>query len=242
MRNIRRGPNTDGLDIDCCSDVWITNCDLCTGDDAIAVKSDIALLGYDKACERIHISGNTLSSTCCAIRFGFEGDGAIRDIIMTDNIIIDSNIGIDILSMLHWKVFQPHLQIYKGTPVENIIIRQIVMRNVRQAFKLWNYTSDPKDIDELQGYIKNITLADMYIEAVDSSFIGGKNVSGIRLENIRMNVVRFPDACKKKAVEIQDVWGQGYLPKPLTLFNDPGVEMKNVDITESFCCRTNPAE
>ena len=44
IENHRRGPNTDGLDIDCCSDVWITNCHIYAGDDCIALKSDAALL------------------------------------------------------------------------------------------------------------------------------------------------------------------------------------------------------
>ena len=73
--NIRRGPNTDALDIDCSSDVWITNCHLSAGDDCIALKSDIALLGRNQPCERIHIANNTMTSQCCGVRIGYEGDG-----------------------------------------------------------------------------------------------------------------------------------------------------------------------
>ena len=39
------GPNTDGLDIDCCSDVTVTGCDIRTGDDAVALKSSRHHLG-----------------------------------------------------------------------------------------------------------------------------------------------------------------------------------------------------
>ena len=235
IRNIRRGPNTDGLDIDCCSDVRISGCNLITGDDSIALKSDISILGYDKPCERIHISDNTLSSYCCAVRLGFEGDGAIRDVIFTNNIINSANIGFDVLSCLPG-VFD----IRKGSKIENIIVRGMIMRDVRQAFKLWNLPCGEEKMENLTGFIHNVTLADMQIEAVDSSFIGGKDISGILLENIRMHVKRFENAYKGETpVPFPTVWGRGYMPEALTLYMDPEIITKNVKITESIVKSSN---
>lgn len=233
--NIRRGPNSDGLDIDCCSDVWITNCRLNAGDDSIALKSDIDALGEDMPCERIHISGNSLSSHCCAIRLGYEGDGFIRDVIMTNNIIHDANIGLDMLANLPEVERMETFGIRKGAKIENIIVRGMVMRNVRQAIKLWNWVNVPDTLPQLEGYIRNVLLADMQIEAVDASFIGGKSVNGIRLENIRMHVARFKNAYKDaEPVVLPTVWGRGYLQEPLTVYNIPDLEMVNVVITEEY--------
>ena len=235
LENIRRGPNSDGLDIDCCSDVWITNCRLNAGDDSIALKSDIAALGTDMPCERIHISGNTLSSHCCAIRLGYEGDGFIRDVIMTDNIICDANIGLDMLANLPELERIETFAIRRGAKIENIIVRGMTMRNVRQAIKLWNWVDSPDTLDQLEGYIRNVFLADMFIEAVDASFIGGKSVSGVRLENIRMNVRRFKNAYKDAApVELPTVWGRGYMKEPLTVYNVPDLELVNVVVAEEY--------
>ncbi|MFA6290121.1 MAG: glycosyl hydrolase family 28 protein [Opitutaceae bacterium] len=39
MRNPLHGPNTDGIDLDACSDFLVENCDILTGDDAIALKN-----------------------------------------------------------------------------------------------------------------------------------------------------------------------------------------------------------
>ena len=234
LENIRRGPNTDGLDVDCCQDVWITRCRLAAGDDAIALKSDTDLLKEDLACERIHITGNTLSSHCCAVRLGYEGDGFIRDVIMTDNIIHDANIGLDMLAVLPEKERRKTFGIRKGSRIENILIRGVTMRNVRQAVKLWNWVTEKEDLPRLEGFIRNVTLADMQIEAVDASFIGGKNVSAIHLENIRMDVKRFPEACRgAEAVQLPTVWGRGYMKEPLTLYQVRDLTMKNVHITES---------
>ena len=234
IRNIRRGPNTDGLDIDCCSDVWVAGCNLITGDDSIALKSDISILGYDKPCERIHISNNTLSSYCCAVRLGFEGDGAIRDVIFTDNIINSANIGFDILSCLP-DVFD----IKSGSKIENILVRGMIMRDVRQAFKLWNLPCGEEKMEHLTGYIRNVTFADMQIEAVDSSFIGGKDISGIQLENISMHIQRFENAYRNDTpVAYPTVWGRGYMPDALTLYMDPEITTRNVKITESILKNT----
>ena len=235
IKNIRRGPNTDGLDISSCSDVWITNCLLETGDDSIALKSDNAAIGMDKPCERIHISGNTLSSLCCGIRLGYEGDGAIRDVIIRDNIIRDTNVGVDMLAILPTRPRQAYTGIYKGAKIENILIRGMIMRNVRLAFKLWNWTEDETMLPELEGFIRNVTLADMQIEAVDASFIGGKSISGIRLENIRMDVKRFKDVYKDAVpLAMPNIWGRGYMKEPLTIFNTEDIQMENVIVTEGI--------
>jgi hypothetical protein len=75
----------------------------------------------------------------------------------------------------------------------------------------------------------------MFIEAVDASFIGGKSVSGIRLENIRMNVCRFKDVYKdSEPVSIPTIWGRGFIKEPLTLYNVPDIELENVKITEEY--------
>ena len=226
LDNIRRGPNTDGLDIDCCRDVWITDCLLECGDDCIALKSDIALLGRDQACERIHISGNTLCTQCCGIRIGYEGDGAIRDVVMDNTVIHHSNIGIDMLSLIPagYRAGLRH-----GAKIENIVIRGVVMRDVRQAIKLWSNVEEPEKRGEYSGYIRNVLLADMTIDAVDASFIGGIAVSRVHLSHIEMDVRRFPEAYKGAVpVAITDVWGYGYLPEPLTIYQAPDTVLEHV--------------
>ena len=229
LRNHRRGPNTDGLDIDCCKDVWISGCHINAGDDCIALKSDIAILGQDQACERIHISHCTLSSPCCAVRLGYEGDGAIRDVLITDNLIHDSNKGFDLISVLPAKT---RFDIKKGTKIENIIFKGAVMRNVRQALAAWSGAEMPEDADKYQGYIKNLLFSDMHIEAFDASFIGGSQVSEVALSNIRMHVERDLSRYDGATpVAMPNVWGGGFLPQALTFYRVDNPQLRDLRVS-----------
>jgi hypothetical protein len=83
IRNNLFGPNTDGLDINGCRDVRISDCDLTCGDDAIILKS----MSDARACERVAISNCILASNCAAIGLGAETSHAIRDVSVTGCVV-----------------------------------------------------------------------------------------------------------------------------------------------------------
>ena len=240
IENHRRGPNTDGLDIDCCSDVWITDCHIYAGDDCIALKSDAALLKRPACCERIHLHGNTLTSTCCAVRIGYEGDSTIRDVTISGTLIYESNIGYDLLSVIPWRRGK-RPDIHRGAVIENVIFSDTVMRDVRQPIKVWSGTDEPETVADYAGYIRGIRFSDMEIDATDSSFIGGLNVSDISLDNINFRIVHDPAVYRDaKPVAMTDVWGRGYLPDPLTVYRVRNLRSSNVHISERFTTGQQP--
>ena len=228
--NHRLSPNTDGLDIDCCSDVWIHGCNLQCGDDCIAVKSDISLLDEEKPCERIVVSDCIMTCPCCGIRVGYEGDGIIRDMTASNLVIHHCNKGLDFISLIP----DNNLPIKRGARIENLLFANIAMRGVRQGISIWSYTDNPKDQPDYKGWIRNIKFSDMTIDATDASFIGGLNVSQITLDNINMVITRDMARYKgEQPVEITNVWGVGYLPKPLTLYHADDTRLTNVSIKET---------
>lgn len=83
IRNNLFGPNTDGLDINGCRDVRISDCDLTCGDDAIILKS----MSDARTCERIAVSNCILSSNCAALGIGAEIVHAIRDVTFTGCVV-----------------------------------------------------------------------------------------------------------------------------------------------------------
>jgi len=71
--------NTDGIDIDCCSDVLIERADIRTGDDSIAIRASQKHLGVEKPCENIRIRDCDLTAYAMGIRIGV-GNGLIRKV------------------------------------------------------------------------------------------------------------------------------------------------------------------
>lgn len=79
VRNKSTDLNTDGIDIDCCSNVLLERADIDTGDDAIAIRASQKRLGTEKPCECIRVKDCVLSAYAMGIRIGV-GNGLVRDI------------------------------------------------------------------------------------------------------------------------------------------------------------------
>ena len=86
VRTIRRPFHThngDGIDIDCCEDVEVADCDIDTADDSITLRADVARLRTPRPCANVRVRNCSLSSGCNAIRLGV-GDGEVRDASFRD--------------------------------------------------------------------------------------------------------------------------------------------------------------
>lgn len=224
IRNPHDGPNTDGIDIDCCSNVRISNCSIDGGDDAIAIKSDAGLLGEDKPCENITVTNCVLCSVpACGVRIGYEGDAIIRNCAFSNLTIFDTDIGLDIISILPGR---PNIR--KGTRCENIVFNNITMRNVNQAIYFWmgNDTGE-----ESQVHLKDVLVSNVIAQSRYGSYIGGfdkKHCESVTLSNIRFLLTG--DMPKDAAPAASGVWGAATNPYALYCTRVDGVRIRDVDI------------
>lgn len=70
----------DGIDIDCCRFVTVSNCIIEAGDDAITLRCNGAkLLHHDSVCEYVTITNCILRASACAFRAGV-GTGIVRHV------------------------------------------------------------------------------------------------------------------------------------------------------------------
>jgi len=104
--------NGDGIDIDCCANVTISDCIVRSGDDSITLRGNTRVLGIPKPCENVTITNCVLSSPCNAIRVGV-GDGVIRNCTISNIVITDSRTGINMVCRYSDRV-------PVGTCIENI--------------------------------------------------------------------------------------------------------------------------
>ena len=87
-------PNNDGIHINCCTDVTISNCNITSGDDCIVIRAYSPPLRKNTVCEKVAVTNCNLTSHTCAIRLGYINDGVMRNMSFSNLNITDSCTGI----------------------------------------------------------------------------------------------------------------------------------------------------
>ncbi len=108
LDNHMYGPNTDGLDINGCQDVFVSNCRIAGCDDAIILKATEDA----QPCERIVVTNCVLRTNCAALGLGAEVAAGIRDVTMSNCVVEQA------LRMIQIEMWEPGL-------VENVTITNI---------------------------------------------------------------------------------------------------------------------
>ena len=149
--NDQRSHNTDGIDIDCCCRVTISDCIIDSGDDCITLRGNDKRLKRKRPCEFVTITNCVLHTCANGIRIGV-GDGIIRNVAVS-NIVFHhcgtavtvcsnfsrdpahgveiSNISFNNLQMDAMRAFIINCQVRGSTPeppaknVRDISIRQV---------------------------------------------------------------------------------------------------------------------
>lgn len=97
----RKNPHTmngDGLNIDCCRHVRVSDCDIDTSDDSLCLRATgKRLLRAPRVTEFVSVANCLLSSNAEAVRIGV-GDGLIADCVFANCVIRDSERGINFSS------------------------------------------------------------------------------------------------------------------------------------------------
>jgi hypothetical protein len=189
----------DGIDLVDCKDVSISNSTIITGDDCIVFVSGIPEWGTASGCEHITVTNCRLSSASAAIKFSEGNSLRIRDILIDNCAIFDSNRGLT-------------LQIATGGDISNVVISNITMDLHRfdwfwagdgNAFNFelrrqseWN--DEPRKADEPgPGSIHNVIVHDVIIHCQGESTIFGHPeswLSGVTFENIKFFISSNPDS------------------------------------------------
>ena len=81
--NDQRGHQTDGIDIDCCRRVTVSDCIIDSGDDCITLRGDAKKLKRQLPCEYVTITNCVLHTVANGIRIGV-GDGIIRNVAVSN--------------------------------------------------------------------------------------------------------------------------------------------------------------
>lgn len=98
--NDTRLPNTDGIVIDSCCDVHVSDCVIHTADDGVCLKTSLRrATGLPVGlCQHVQVQRCTVSTRSCAFKIGTESHADIRDVQFSDCVAEDSNRGLGVIS------------------------------------------------------------------------------------------------------------------------------------------------
>ena len=175
--------NRDGLDIDACQKVKVSNSRFSTTDDAIVMKAT-----SDEVCENITITNCVIfSSGGSGVKTGTESNGGFKNITVSNCVMKDipRHAGIELMMV-------------DGGVMQNILLDNITMDNVATPFfirlgirlrpyKRGQYVSKIEDVKDI--YINNVSVINAKLP---SSIIGlhSKKIKNVTISNY---TVRYKD-------------------------------------------------
>ncbi len=203
INNLKMDTNRDGMDIDCCDQVHISNCSINSPwDDAICLKSSFAL-GYLKATQNVTIANCTVSGFDLGtfyngtygrkewnrvpdkegptgrIKFGTESNGGFKNITIT-NCVFNFCRGLA-------------LETVDGALLENVSISNITMRDIVNSpffLRLSSRLRGPQGTET--GTLRHVIISNVMVYNADSHFssiISG--VPGYDIEDVQFNNIRI---------------------------------------------------
>ncbi|MBQ8741815.1 MAG: hypothetical protein IJZ03_00435 [Clostridia bacterium] len=185
IRGDRPRWTNDGIDIDCCKRVCVSNCIVDVGDDALTVRAHKApLLHSDGICENVVVTNCVLrADRDYGIRVGV-GSGIIRNCVFSNLDVEGMNTaGIGIMG--YWSPESKY-----ATTIEDIMFSNI---NVRGGQAIHIFTAGAEASLPNPCYVRNIKMSSLMLYQLHNSFLRG--ISDNILENVRLSdvTVRLPD-------------------------------------------------
>lgn len=185
IRGDRPRWTNDGIDIDCCKRVCVSNCIVDVGDDALTVRAyKTPLLHSDGICENVVVTNCVLrADRDYGIRVGV-GSGIIRNCVFS-NLDVEGMNTAGIGIMAYWSPESDY-----ATTIEDIMFSNINVRG-RQAIHI--YTAREEAPLPNPCYVRNIKMSSLMLYQLHNSFLRG--ISDNILENVWLSdvMVRLPD-------------------------------------------------
>lgn len=220
-------PNGDGIGIDCCRDVTVSDCNVRTGDDCITLRANDMLLGEPAACENVVITNCNLSSPANGVRVGV-GDGVIRNCLLSNLTITDSRVGIN---MEAW---------FPGPWSRGTVIEHVTFSNIHIDAILALQALHGAECEKGRG-LRHVTFSNFRILVTGGAYLGGnatnfaRDISfrdwdiHLRNETVAPNFidrVRYPEPIEGCTGDD----GSRILPAGLYVRHVDGVRARNVRV------------
>ena len=199
--------NNDGIDLDCCRNVTVSDCIIQTSDDCLVLRAIRRVFDEPVPCENITITNCTLDSWCQGIRIGCPGDGVIRNATFSNLTIQSKNNGITIdnphrylrdgdpgSADVHHILFS-NVQIEcEGLPIKVMVEDGIALVRLSDlSFSDFRIRSGgPCTVTgSLETTIRNVTFNNVQVETTGEDAVRFQHCEGLKLTNVELS--NLPD-------------------------------------------------
>ena len=181
--------NTDGITIESCKNVRISDCFFDTDDDCISIKAGKGKEQRENGvtCENITITNCVLTNGAAGICIGSEMSGSVRDITVSNCVIDGTKEGLFIKSVRG-----------RGGKVENFTANNIVINNMTNGpairiSKMYWFKTDPEPISERTPTFRNFYFTNISgrnnNKAIELLGLEEKDIENITLSNIDLTAI-----------------------------------------------------
>ncbi|MHC4328666.1 MAG: glycoside hydrolase family 28 protein [Planctomycetota bacterium] len=181
--------NNDGLNIDSCRDVRISDCVVDSDDDAIVMKSL-----SPRPCENVTIANCVVSSHCNAIKMGTESGGGFQNITITNCTICSPRYS----KVTYGKqrgLASLALEIVDGGLLDRVAISNIVIKGVSvPIFMRLGNRARKYDQDKPKpgvGTFRNVTIDNVIATEVSSIGCSITGLPGHVVENVSLSNIKL---------------------------------------------------
>jgi hypothetical protein len=220
-------PNNDGIDLDRCKNVRISDCHIVSGDDCICLKSCEESAGYG-ACENITVRGCTLVSTSSALIIGAECREPIRNVIFDSCVIRSSHRGLAV-----------HLS--EESDVENVLFSNMIVETRIFHDKWWGrgepiyITAIPWTEKHRIGKVRRVRFTNILCHSENGVLVQGWEpglIEDILFENVRLELYKW-SRWPTGQLDLRPCPGKGLVQHPISGFylkNASNVRLRNCEV------------
>ena len=185
IKNPVIGPNTDGIDLTCSRNVFISDCLIDTGDDAICLKSESPYGGEPRVSKNITITNCILTCCCNGLKFGTATRGGYENVTFSNSVIYNDDVDpkARVISGIA-------LEMVDGGWLEGVTISNIRMQRVRTPIFIRRGIRNAR-ADGTPGTLRGVMIENVHATGsiLTSSVTGlpGFEVEDVTLSNIRID-------------------------------------------------------
>lgn len=192
IKNPVYGPNCDGIDATCCHNVFVSDCLIETGDDALCLKSENPYGEPLRVSKNITVTNCVLSGCCNGFKFGTATHGGYENVVFSNSVIFNDDVPLNerIISGIA-------LEMVDGGWLEGVVISNIRMQRTRTPIFIRRANRKPR-LDGTPGTLRGVMIENVYAtDAILTSSITG--LPGFDVEDVTLSNIRIESAEGGKA-------------------------------------------